>query len=112
MDYDYFVYKGVEADAHPYGACYHTLNWKSNKKSTGVIEVLKLLGVVNVIVGGLATDYCVKNTALQLADANFRVYLNLKSSRGISEDTVTAALEEMKEAGVIIINDLSKIIVS
>ncbi|MEK1939552.1 MAG: nicotinamidase, partial [Pseudomonas sp.] len=27
-DYDYFVWKGVEPDLHPYGACYHDLHGK------------------------------------------------------------------------------------
>ena len=59
-DYDFFVWKGVELDMHPYGACYHDLR---NRLSTGVIEFLKVRGIESVIVGGLATDYCVKTTA-------------------------------------------------
>ena len=31
LDYDYFVWKGVEPDLHPYGACYHDL---AEKRST------------------------------------------------------------------------------
>ena len=34
IDYDFFVWKGVEPDLHPYGACYHDL---AGKRSTGVI---------------------------------------------------------------------------
>lgn len=100
--YDFFVYKGVERDAHPYGACYHTLDWKNNKKSTGVIEYLDAQCVRVVIVGGLATDYCVKNTALQLADAGFTVILNLEACRGIAADTIEAAIAEMKGEGILI----------
>ncbi|HSC83172.1 MAG TPA: nicotinamidase, partial [Pseudomonas sp.] len=37
LDYDYFVWKGVEPDLHPYGACYHDL---AEKRSTGAIEFL------------------------------------------------------------------------
>jgi nicotinamidase-related amidase len=36
-------------------------------------------------VGGLATDYCVRNTARQLAEAGFTVIVNLSSCRAISE---------------------------
>lgn len=99
--YDFQVFKGIEPDKHPYGACYHDL---ANKLSTGVIEYLRYHGITTVICGGLATDYCVKNTALQLRQAGFNVILNLAACRGIAEDTVTAALEEMRSAGVQIIN--------
>ncbi|MFX5522361.1 isochorismatase family protein, partial [Acinetobacter baumannii] len=66
IDYDFFVWKGVEPDLHPYGACYHDL---AERRSTGVIEYLRQNGVSHVLVGGLALDYCVKNTALQLRRA-------------------------------------------
>lgn len=68
IDYDFFVWKGVEPDLHPYGACYHDL---AERRSTGVIEYLRQNGVSHVLVGGLALDYCVKNTALQLRRAGF-----------------------------------------
>ena len=106
-DYDFFVWKGMEPDMHPYGACYHTLDWKAEPKSTGVIEYLKVEGIRTVIVGGLATDYCVKNTALQLADAGFNVVLNLASSRGIAPDTIAAALDEMRAAGITIVDNVN-----
>lgn len=106
-DYDFFVWKGMEPDMHPYGACYHTLDWKAKPKSTGVIEYLKVEGIRTVIVGGLATDYCVKNTALQLADAGFNVVLNLASSRGIAPDTIAAALDEMRAAGITIVDNVN-----
>lgn len=51
LDYDYFVWKGVEPDLHPYGACYHDL---AEKRSTGVIEFLRQNDVDLVLVGGLA----------------------------------------------------------
>jgi nicotinamidase/pyrazinamidase len=110
LDYDYFVYKGIEPDQHPYGACYHNLNWRGEKRqSTGVIEFLICNDIQNVIVGGLATDYCVKNTALQLADAGFNVFLNMKACRGIAPDTIKAALDEMIAAGVVVVDDITKL---
>ena len=84
---------------HPYGACYHDLK---DTLSTGVIEFLKARGIKAVICGGLATDYCVKTTALQLARAGFTVILNLAACRGIAPDTVAAAIKEMQEQGIII----------
>ena len=98
--YDFQVYKGIEVDRHPYGACYHDLE---NKLSTGVIEYLKGKGITTIICGGLATDYCVKNTVLQLCAAGFKVILNKAACRGIAPATVATALVEMQDAGAEIV---------
>lgn len=98
--YDFIVYKGIENDMHPYGACFHDLK---DTRSTGVIEFLMKQAIKNVIVGGLATDYCVKTTALQLNNAGFNVIINLAACRGISKDTIDKALEEMYKAGIQIV---------
>lgn len=105
-DYDFFVWKGVELDMHPYGACYHDL---AGKLSTGVIEFLQQRGVTMVLVGGLATDYCVKTTVLQLLGAGFQVVINLAACRGISEATINTALNEMREAGVVVIDSTEQL---
>lgn len=99
--YDFQVYKGIQPDMHPYGACYHDLK---NTLSTGAIEYLKQNGITTVLVGGLATDYCVKNTALQLKSAGFSVILNLGACRGISPATTKQAIEEMGNKGIKIVD--------
>lgn len=95
--YDFQVFKGIEIDKHPYGACYHDLK---NTLSTGVIEYLKYHNITTVICGGLATDYCVKNTVLQLRKAGFNVILNKSACRGIDAKTIALAFQEMEKAGV------------
>lgn len=97
LDYDYFVWKGVEPDLHPYGACYHDL---AEKRSTGVIEFLRHNGVERVLVGGLALDYCVKTTALQLRRAGFEVTVYLPACRAIAEETAVPACRAMNDAGI------------
>lgn len=97
LDYDYFVWKGVEPDLHPYGACYHDL---AERRSTGAIEFLRQNGVSHVMVGGLALDYCVKTTALQLRRAGFVVSVYLPACRAIAESTAQAACAEMSAAGI------------
>jgi nicotinamidase/pyrazinamidase len=91
-EYDYFVFKGIEPDLHPYGACYHDME---EKLSTGVIEWLKSKEVKVVIVGGLAYDYCVKTTAIQLRKAGFIVVINKNATRAISPESEKDALAEM-----------------
>jgi nicotinamidase/pyrazinamidase len=100
--YDYFVWKGIEPDMHPYGACYHDLQ---DKFSTGVIEYLRGQGIVFVIVGGLAWDYCVGTTAEQLLKAKFRVILNQAATRGISDEGCKATTIKLHDMGALIISD-------
>lgn len=95
-EYDYFIWKGIELDMHPYGACYHDF---AEKLSTGAIEFLKQKNVSTVLVGGLATDYCVKATVGQLLNAEFRVIVNLSACRGVSIETTNAAIKWMAECG-------------
>lgn len=61
IDYDFFVWKGVELDLYFYGVCYYDL---VECCSIGVIEYLRQNGVSYVLVGGLVLDYCVKNIVL------------------------------------------------
>jgi len=107
QDYDYFVWKGIERDMHPYGACFHDL---SNKISTGVIEWLEYENITTVLVGGLATDYCVKNTVIQLKlFTNCHIFLNKGACAGVDHDSTYDAMKEMHEAGVHICEDAAEI---
>ncbi len=101
LDYDYFVWKGVEPELHPYGACFHDLH---HKLSTGVIEYLNAQRVRQVIVGGLALDFCVKTTALQLAGAGFQVIVYLPACRAISAEGARQAVHDLQQARVEVVN--------
>lgn len=57
-------------------------------------------GVRRVFVVGLATDYCVRQTALDAAELGFDVYVVEDAVRGVAEDTVSASWEELERAGV------------
>ncbi len=69
------------AGSAPYGTCFHDL---AERRSTGLIEFLHARGVTTVLAGGLATDYCVKTSVLQLRRAGFRVIVHLDACRGIA----------------------------
>lgn len=105
IDYDFMVYKGLEKNIHPYGACYHDLQ---ETKSTGVIDWLLIRKIENIIIGGLALDYCVAITALQL-NRYFNVFVNLKATVGINSNSIYTAKENMKKAGIKLLDDLSNI---
>ena len=61
--------------------------------------------IKKVMVYGLATDYCVKATALDAIAAGYQVDLILDLCRGVSPDTTAGAIKEMKDKGVVIIRD-------
>lgn len=106
VDYDFFIWKGVEPDMHPYGACYHDL---AERRSTGVIEFLRQAGVDLVLVGGLALDYCVSTTALQLRRAGLAVVVYLPACRAIDENGAQAACTAMRDAGIVLCRDLQQL---
>jgi nicotinamidase/pyrazinamidase len=64
-------------------------------------DELKKKGVTRVFVGGLATDYCVKNTVLDAIERGFETVLLLDASRGINvkPDDVEKAIDEMVAKG-------------
>lgn len=64
-------------------------------------DVLKQLGVRRVFVGGLATDYCVRHTALDARGRNLDVVLLVDAMRGvdIQPGDSTRALDELTAAG-------------
>jgi nicotinamidase/pyrazinamidase len=76
-----------------------------HRKSTGLGEWLKSQGATDVFVCGLATDYCVKFTALDAAQMGFRTHLIEDASRGVNlrPDDVKNSIEEMKRAGIVVV---------
>jgi nicotinamidase/pyrazinamidase len=72
------------------------------RRSTGLAGALRDLGVTRVFVVGLATDYCVKATALDALAAGFEAVCIEDACRGVNlrPGDVDRALEEMRAAGV------------
>ena len=74
-------------------------------KDTGLGNYLLQQGVESLFVLGLATDYCVKHTALDAVSLGFRTHLVLEGCRGVNlePDDSQRALEEMKNSGVFVV---------
>ena len=73
---------------------------------TGLDEMLKKNGVKELIVYGIATDYCVKATAIDAANAGYKVTVIEGLCKGVTPDTTAKALKEMTEKGITIKKDL------
>ena len=56
--------------------------------------------VDRVTVVGIATDYCVRATALDAATNGFEVVVDLSLTAGVAQPTTEAAILELADAGV------------
>jgi nicotinamidase/pyrazinamidase len=73
-----------------------------NSAGTGLAEWLRARDITDVDVCGIATDHCVRATALDAAREGFRVRVFTDLCAGVAPETTRSALAEMAEAGVTI----------
>jgi nicotinamidase/pyrazinamidase len=73
---------------------------------TEMDQILKKSGIDELIVYGIATDYCVKATAIDAAAAGYKVTVVEGLSKGVAPDTTAKALEEMKAKGITLVKEL------
>lgn len=73
-------------------------------------RILRVNGIGRVIVYGLATDYCVRATSLDLAAAGYLVVVIEDLCRSVSRDTAAAAVDEMRREGVRVVDTLEEAI--
>ncbi len=73
---------------------------------TGMASYLKSRKVTDVYILGLATDYCVRATAIDSCKLGFRTWLIEDACRGVElrPGDCATAIEEMKQAGVQCVN--------
>ena len=91
MDPDYDSYSGFQDDGG---------------EKTDMDKLLKKNSIKKVIVYGIATDYCVRATALDGVAAGYQVVLIKNLCRGVAPDTSQKAIEEMKAKGIVVLDDL------
>ena len=92
--------KGTDVDIDSYSGFFDN----GRRRGTGLLEYLQERGVTEVFVLGLATDYCVKATALDAVGAGFKTHLVEDGCRGVNltPGDVGRAVEQMREAGVLL----------
>jgi nicotinamidase/pyrazinamidase len=73
----------------------------SGFEATLLEELLRAQGVDHVTIGGIATDYCVKNTALDALRLGFGVTVDSAAVRGVevAPGDSERALDEIRAAG-------------
>jgi nicotinamidase/pyrazinamidase len=90
--------KGVDRKIDSYSGFFDN----GHKRATGLGDYLRQQGVTDVAVVGLATDYCVKWTAMDAQQLGFGTTVVLDACRGVNlkPGDVDRAVEEMKAAGI------------
>ena len=71
-----------------------------NSAGQSLAEVLELLDVTEVIVCGIATEYCVRNTCEDLLKAGFKVLLKVDALAYVDAEGHRQALAQMQDEGI------------
>lgn len=88
--------KGYRKDIDSYSAFYEN----DRETPTGLKGYLQDRGLTDVYICGIATDFCVKYSALDGVSDGFNVHVITNAVAGIAEDTIQEAWKEMDRAGV------------
>jgi nicotinamidase/pyrazinamidase len=96
------VQKGTDRQIDSYSAFFDN----ARRKETGLAKFLRERGVTEIELMGLATDYCVKATALDAIDLDFQTAVLVDAIRGVElrPGDCERAIAEMRAAGVQIKN--------
>ncbi len=92
--------KGTNPEIDSYSVFYDN----AHRKSTGLLEFLKASGMEEIHLCGLATDYCVKFSALDALAAGLRTVVIARACRGVDlkPGDSERALTEIEQRGGII----------
>lgn len=71
----------------------------------GLAAWLRMRDVTEVDVVGIATDHCVRATALDAAAEGFATTVLLHLTAGVAKPTTNTALDQLREAGVALVGD-------
>lgn len=95
---DLIIRKGTDPKIDSYSVFFEN----DQVTETGLTGYLKNRGVTTLYICGLATDFCVKWSAIDGVKEGFKVYVIEDASKGIDlNNSVKEAWKEMKEAGAI-----------
>ena len=93
--------KGTDLEIDSYSGFYDN----EHRRATGLGDYLKERGVTEVTIAGLATDYCVKFTALDALRLGFKTHVVRDACRVVelTPGDTARALDEMRQGGANII---------
>ncbi|MEU8222092.1 isochorismatase family protein [Kribbella sp. NPDC048915] len=87
-------------DKGEYAAAYSGFEGKSHEGGQALADWLRDKGVTDVEVCGIATDYCVRATALDARTEGFATTVLTTLTAGVAETSTQQALNDLRNAGV------------
>lgn len=98
----YSGFEGIVVDVlnEPKGFDRNTVLWNDANTAIGLQEALRIMGVGQVYVGGLALDYCVQATARDSGRAGFPTWVYLNATRPVGFVSGIEAVLNMAKCGV------------
>ncbi len=93
-------------DKGEYAAAYSGFEGRAD--GVALADWLRERGVDAVDIAGIATDHCVRATALDAVAEGFAVRVLLHLTAGVAEASTDAALEELRAAGVELAGDVHR----
>ncbi|TDW69588.1 nicotinamidase [Kribbella pratensis] len=87
-------------DKGEYAAAYSGFEGKSHEGGHALADWLRGKGVTDVDVCGIATDYCVRATALDARKEGFDTTVLINLTAGVAPSTTEQALTDLRTAGV------------
>jgi nicotinamidase/pyrazinamidase len=92
------VFKGQDPQVDSYSGFFDN----GHRRATGLHDLLQQGGVRRLFIMGLATDYCVKYTALDAVELGYQTLLVTDGCRGVEREPgdIERAVAEMRAAGV------------
>jgi nicotinamidase/pyrazinamidase len=94
------VSKGGDPDSHGYSAFEGR-----TADGTPLLTDLKSRGIRHLLLGGLATDYCVRQTALDALSGGLKVTVLDDAIAGVNAEDSKRAIVEMRERGAQFISE-------
>jgi len=94
----FIIRKGFRKDLDSYSSFFEN----DRKTPTGLDGFLKALSIDTVLLGGLATDYCVFYSAMDAVTLGYKTYVVRDGVQGVNipEGSIEKALKFMDKAGV------------
>ncbi len=95
---EHIVYKGTQREIDSYSGFFDN----EHRRATGLAEYLRAASVTALDIVGLATDYCIRATALDAVQLGFETTVITAGVRGVELQAgdCQRALAEMQAAGV------------
>ncbi|HHF98346.1 bifunctional nicotinamidase/pyrazinamidase [Candidatus Aerophobetes bacterium] len=88
------VSKGMDPDKDSYSV-FEAFDFQGRRFD----DILRSMGIVELYVGGIATDYCVKESVLDALKKGFKINLLIDAVKGVDEAQSRRAIEKMLSLG-------------